>query len=283
MSTYNIIFNDKAVTKKTLTEAGQTLRVEFTWLQKLDKFTYESQTPWMLCRDYFNEIWHRCWTNGKVKLKKVYGFEIDNLDVRGEDTQYFYLGISYAKVNNPSVDNFSQWLQTFNKIEEMNGFDPTVLKGHNETEQYVIVQCSRQWLDNPTLLNILTLSLRMMWHKPQTDDALTKHPFENVKSFHSSDHSLIYISLKNYSGNHHEQICNSLFYNFEMFANMKNKHCELTNDQLLMSDPDWDPYILHNSSGIVGMVLSAVYQQKSSEFRKKLESQINKTNMKVAA
>jgi hypothetical protein len=160
-------------------------------------------------------------------------------------------------------------MDTWNKLEEANGFLPTKVVGSNESEQFIVLRCSREWLDNPTLLNILTATLRLMCYTPKEDKWFDKHPYEyllNATQGFCQDKILL-TETKNCSGN--VDPLPIIFHSFGMWAKMEQKHVSLTNKQLQGLAYE-SSYTLHNGSGFKSVICYCIYMDQPSEFKNKL-------------
>lgn len=139
-----------------LTQSPQKNPVQFAFVNHTFSGVYENIMPFVMCRDYFNEIIWAQWkqkSSQNVIKTRVYGFDWN------ASTQHFTedrveLAVEIPEKNNNLENN----LHRLHEIETKNGFDVTVL--HCVSPKHYILFADKKWQSTTQLFALYTLLLR---------------------------------------------------------------------------------------------------------------------------
>lgn len=218
-----------------LSESCQTITNKYCWLNE----KFEMETPWFMCRDYFNEFWLKYMHD--MVVPTIYGMSSKNISKKYSE-EYLYIGLMHT-----NYDHFYKNFEILNTSEVKNGFKPTEIIETNHKNKKIL-KVDIKWMTNPTLFYIWSLYIRLCFYENKGDEAIYDMPKEG------SDYRLLYGMAPDFK--------EKVFYEFSRFENIQeplsvsmdeleeaSSDCEFSTD--FENTKHYNKWAaLHNTSGI---------------------------------
>lgn len=145
-----------------LTQSPQNIFCRFCYLYKIDKDNYEIQTPFIMCKDYLNEILYKEF-NPTAKIQRIYGMEFDHIDPSKTNSVWRYMALNIEL----DIPTYEARLEILNReyptfkltsIVDKNPECPILPK--QDKKNLFIIRFDKEWMRNTILLSFFTWCLR---------------------------------------------------------------------------------------------------------------------------
>ena len=245
------ITNPHKLDTKGFTQSGQQIKCLFSYLYKVGE-DFEMQTPFVMCKDYFNEVIYKEF-NPQVTIPKIYGFTTNHIDPSKKDSKYVYFAIDHGC--NKQI--FKERLALYNKVMKENKF--SIIKIIYDDKGVQVLRMDKKVMYNPLVASIILASIRIITNVKTNKVDL---PLNLAKNYELGMDSMYPRCLSNKQSD----LCFNRFREFIKYNNLKGYRKLLADgveDDIKKGHPTFS---LHCNTGYYGVWNDSRFKTITSPF-----------------